>query len=194
MDLKLSRFQFPGSNVAIKRLDEGDRNEFLALTQASRTLHAEWIQPPLDDQDFEALFQRTKEANFIALAVLEGPTYRLAGLITLSQIFYGPFQSAYMGYWLGEGYAGRGVMTEAMRLALHFALQEIALHRLEANIQPGNLRSIALVKRVGFVLEGYSQKYLNILGEWRDHERWAIHKEIWPERDATEDCQPRWLR
>ncbi len=59
-------------------------------------------------------------------------------------------------------------------MAIELAFKELGLHRLEANIQPGNLASIALVKRLGFKQEGYSQRYLKIGGEWRDHERWAL--------------------
>ena len=65
-------------------------------------------------------------------------------------------------------------MTEAVRLATAHAFEALGLHRLEANIQPGNLRSIALVKRLGFRLEGFSPRYLRMGGEWRDHERWAL--------------------
>ena len=66
------------------------------------------------------------------------------------------------------------LMTEAVRLAAAHAFGVLGLHRLEANIQPENLRSIALVKRLGFRLEGFSPRYLRIGGEWRDHERWAL--------------------
>ena len=65
-------------------------------------------------------------------------------------------------------------MTQAMRLTIRHAFDDLKLHRLEANIQPGNLPSIALVKKCGFEKEGYSPRYLKVLGEWRDHERWAI--------------------
>jgi ribosomal-protein-alanine N-acetyltransferase len=70
-------------------------------------------------------------------------------------------------------------MTEAIQLLLRYVFADLKLHRLEANIQPGNVASIALVKRAGFVREGYSRRYLKIHGRWRDHERWAILVEDW---------------
>jgi hypothetical protein len=69
--------------------------------------------------------------------------------------------------------AGRGLMTEAVGLAVGFAFEMIRLHRVEANIQPENTQSIALVQRLGFTCEGYSPRYLHIGGAWRDHGRWA---------------------
>jgi [ribosomal protein S5]-alanine N-acetyltransferase len=74
-------------------------------------------------------------------------------------------------------FAGQGYMTEAMRLVLAQAFGPLKLHRLEANIQPGNLASRALAARVGFELEGFSPKYLKVGGVWRDHERWAARAE-----------------
>lgn len=70
-------------------------------------------------------------------------------------------------------------MTEALRLMLEHAFKELRLHRVEANVQPQNVSSIALIKRAGFVREGYSRRYLKIGGRWRDHERWAILSEDW---------------
>jgi ribosomal-protein-alanine N-acetyltransferase len=65
-------------------------------------------------------------------------------------------------------------MTEGLTLVTRHAFRELKLHRLEANIQPANIASIALVKRCGFSREGYSPDYLKIRGRWRDHERWAL--------------------
>ena len=60
-----------------------------------------------------------------------------------------------------------------------FRSTDLALHRLEANVQPANAASIALVERCGFVREGFSEKYLKIGGHWRDHARFAIRVEQW---------------
>ena len=70
-------------------------------------------------------------------------------------------------------------MSEGMALVLREAFTTLRLHRLEANIQPGNLPSIALAERAGFVREGFSERYLKVGGRWRDHERWAIRAEQW---------------
>jgi ribosomal-protein-alanine N-acetyltransferase len=65
-------------------------------------------------------------------------------------------------------------MRAGLQAAVHYAFKTLKLHRLEANIQPGNLASIALAKSCGFTKEGYSARYLKIGGGWQDHERWAI--------------------
>jgi ribosomal-protein-alanine N-acetyltransferase len=76
----------------------------------------------------------------------------------------------------------RGLMTEAVRKTLLHAFEEIGLHRLEANIQPGNTASIALVRRLGFAKEGFSPQYLKIGDVWRDHERWTLLADAMPFR------------
>jgi ribosomal-protein-alanine N-acetyltransferase len=68
----------------------------------------------------------------------------------------------------------RGLMSQALRLTTTYAFIEIGLHRLEANIQPANTASIALVRRVGFRREGLSPRYLKVDNVWCDHERWAL--------------------
>ncbi|MFM2119625.1 MAG: hypothetical protein RL722_1093 [Pseudomonadota bacterium] len=97
------------------------------------------------------------------------------GVFNLSQIVLGNFRSAYLGYYAFSQGAGRGLMRAGLAALLRQAFsRELGLHRLEANIQPDNLRSVALVQAAGFQREGYSPRYLKIRGRWRDHERWAI--------------------
>jgi len=112
----------------------------------------------------------------------ERETGLLAGIINLNEIVRGAFQNAYMGYYGFATSQGRGLMTEAIGLVLDHAFGPVALHRVEANIQPENARSIALVRRLGFRREGLSRGYLLIGGEWRDHERWAILSDEWKQR------------
>jgi ribosomal-protein-alanine N-acetyltransferase len=106
----------------------------------------------------------------------------IVGYFALSQIFRGNFQSAYLGYEGSAPYGGRGLMSEGMELMLRRAFRDQRLHRVEANIQPGNTRSRALAERAGFHREGFSPRYLKIAGRWRDHERWAITVEDWRAR------------
>ena len=89
----------------------------------------------------------------------------------------GNLRSAYLGYYAGASFIGQGHMSEGLRLVLRRAFGVLRLHRLEANIQPKNHASIRLVRRAGFRREGFSPRYLKILGRWRDHERWAITAE-----------------
>ena len=98
----------------------------------------------------------------------------IVGMINLSQIFHGVFQNAYLGYGSGEKFTRRGFMTEAVELVLKYAFKTLKLPRIEANAQPENTASIAVLQRMNFTKEGFSRKYLKIGGRWRDHERWAI--------------------
>jgi ribosomal-protein-alanine N-acetyltransferase len=103
----------------------------------------------------------------------------VVGSIEISRIARGNFKSAYLGYRIDEAERGRGYMTEALQLALRHAFRALKLHRVEANIEPGNEASIALVHRAGFTREGFSRRYLKHGGRWRDHERWALLREDW---------------
>jgi ribosomal-protein-alanine N-acetyltransferase len=111
---------------------------------------------------------------------LEKRTRQFVGVININHIILGKLRSAFLGYYAFDGFEGQGLMCEAMSLVLKHAFRRLKLHRLEANIQPGNERSIALAQNCGFVKEGYSRRYLKVAGKWRDHERWAILAEDGP--------------
>ncbi|NJN00731.1 MAG: GNAT family N-acetyltransferase [Aquincola sp.] len=86
----------------------------------------------------------------------------------------GNFQSAYLGFYMFKGFERRGYMSWALGEIICRSWRDLKLHRLEANIQPGNAASISLVSKLGFIKEGYSPRYLKIGARWRDHERWAL--------------------
>jgi ribosomal-protein-alanine N-acetyltransferase len=156
-----------------------DLEEFIALNRASIRLHRGLVSPPTQPEQFSAFLKRCRRddcASFLICRIDDGV---IVGSINLSQIFRGGFQNAYLGYYIGAEHSGRGHMREALGLMLRYAFEHLRLHRLEANIQPGNAASIALVRRAGFVREGYSRRYLKTCGKWRDHERWAIIVEDW---------------
>jgi [ribosomal protein S5]-alanine N-acetyltransferase len=164
-----------GARVALRVLERSDREAFLALARESRELHRPWTYPPERSDQFDDLFARSRRDDFACLvASLVEDEREIAGVFTISQIVRGAFQSAYLGYYAHQRHAGQGLMREAMEQVLDHAFGPLALHRLEANIQPGNQPSIALARGAGFRLEGFSPRYLLIGGQWRDHERYAI--------------------
>ena len=115
----------------------------------------------------------------LEVAVLDGEDQALAGVINFSEIVRGAFESAYVGYFAFAPLEGQGYMSEGFALALDFAFRDFGLHRVEANVQPDNARSLALVERLGFTREGYSRRYVKIAGRWRDHVRYAMLAEDW---------------
>ncbi len=164
-----------GARVSLRVLERGDREEFLALARESRELHRPWTYPPERADQFDDLFARSRRDDFVCLlACLTENQREIVGVFTVSQIVRGAFQSAYLGYYANARHANRGLMREAMEQLLDHTFGALALHRLEANIQPGNQPSIALARGAGFRLEGFSPRYLLIGGQWRDHERYAI--------------------
>jgi len=168
-----------GDNVLLRVPTGKDCAEFTALNRASRRFHRGLVSPPINPEQFAAFLKRSNTAASICVFVCLVTDGSIIGAISLSQIFRAGFQNAYLGYYVGAQYAGEGHMTEALQLLLRYAFKDLKLHRLEANIQPGNFASIALVKRAGFILEGYSPRYLKVCGRWRDHERWAILADEW---------------
>jgi len=164
--------------VLLRELTDGDAEAFVRLARGSRELHRGWVAPPTSKARYATYLARVG-ADFRALVACRREDGALVGVFNLSQISYGNFCSAYLGYFAFEPFAGQGYMTEALGLVLRFAFRALGLHRVEANIQPENTPSIRLAKRCGFELEGYSPRYLKVGGRWRDHERWAIRAETW---------------
>jgi len=142
-------------------------------------LHKGWVSPPSTPELFLKYLRALRRRNCIGFLVVMQETGDIAGVVNVSEIVQGVFQSGYLGYYAFAPHAGQGLMREGVSQVIEYCFSELKLHRLEANIQPENVRSISMVRSLGFSKEGFSPRYLKIGGKWRDHERWAILKEQW---------------
>ena len=154
------------------------RAEFLAAVARSRKLHKQWARPPSTDDEFMASLKRLHTGAHVGYWICT-EAGELAGVININEIVRGVFCSGYLGYYVFVPHNERGYMKKGLDAVLAEAFGRHRLHRLEANIQPDNDPSRALVQRCGFRLEGFSPRYLKLAGRWRDHERWAITIEDW---------------
>jgi [ribosomal protein S5]-alanine N-acetyltransferase len=161
------------ARVTIAPARRADGPDLVRASGESRDYHAPWVATFTDAPGFDEWFDGLTVEPRVSLIAREASA-GIVGVVNFSQIFLRGFRNAYVGFYGMAQFARRGLMTEALRLAMRYAFDEIGLHRVEANIQPANAASIALVRRVGFRKEGFSPRYLRIAGAWRDHERWAI--------------------
>ena len=168
--------------VGLTRPRTSDRREFIVAVLASRGLHGNWVEPPATAAEFRAFVRHGAGRDRYALLARERTNGRLVGVVTVANVVGGSFANATLGYYGFAGAAGGGRMTEAVGLAVGWSFERLGLHRVEANIQPENTPSSALVERLGFRYEGHSPRMLLIAGVWRDHDRYAITAEEWPQR------------
>lgn len=103
------------------------------------------------------------------------PSY-LVGGITLGEVQHASAQKGTLGYWIGKPYTGQGLMTEAVGLVCDFAFNTLRLHRVEASCMPANLASQAVLRKAGFIQEGFAKGYLQINGVREDHLLWGRNK------------------
>jgi len=152
----------------------------------SREFHAPW--DPIRPADYWSLPQVAERLRLqvaeaerqaslcLVFSDMNDPA-RIIGVSNLRNIIRGAMLGCHLGYALSPDAVGRGYMTEAVRETVRIAFEELALHRVEANVIPRNTRSIAVLERSGFSREGLSPKYLRIAGVWEDHVRFAIINE-----------------
>lgn len=121
----------------------------------------------LDGRHYKfGLFKETDKNNII-------------GTAALSNIVMGNFCSCFLGYRIDKGECSKGYATEALKEVVSFAFGKLKLHRIEANIIPGNTASVRVAEKLGFVYEGASEKYLLINGKWQKHLHYALINDNW---------------
>ncbi len=172
-----------GSRIHLRHPCEADRLAWIALRTESRDFLERWEpKRPASIDGFGStgfdLYKHNADTDRQQRhLIVRTADDIIIGHIGLNEITRGPFQNAMAGYWIGERFARQGYMTEAIRLLLRRAFDQLRLHRVEANIMPSNAASKAVIAKCGFRLEGLSLRYLQIAGVWADHERYAITAE-----------------
>jgi [ribosomal protein S5]-alanine N-acetyltransferase len=166
-----------GAGVYLRAPQMSDYSEWTTLREASRAFLTPWEPTwPSDDLSRSAFRRRLRRYaedqradTSYAFFLFRKADDALAGGLTLANIRRGVAQAGSLGYWIGEPFARRGLMTGALHGLVPFAFSSLRLHRLEAACIPSNAASIRLLEKMGFVREGYAREYLCINGLWQDH-------------------------
>lgn len=171
-----------GERVCLRLPSSADYHQWAALRLASRSFlepwEPRWSADELERSGWRQRLDRNKAdykaGTGIGFLVVETATDRLTGGITIGNIRRGVAQSCQIGYWMGEAYAGRGYMVDALKLVIPYAFDELRLHRIEAACIPSNARSVRVLEKAGFAREGLARSYLRINGVWQDHFLYAL--------------------
>jgi [ribosomal protein S5]-alanine N-acetyltransferase len=177
----------PGRTTRLRNPRMEDFAQWRDLRVASRAFLVPWEPAWQDDELLLSSFRR-RMTHYAKLAsddlaypffIFDSSEEQLMGAITISNVRRGVAQMATLGYWTGEAFAHRGVMTDALAAILGFARDELRLNRMEAACLPANLPSLRLLEKSGFEREGFAKAYLKINGAWEDHVLWGRRIQGW---------------
>jgi len=171
-----------GARIVMRMPVQGDYREWAILRGESRGFlepwEPRWAPDELGHAAWRQRLGRYREdydrGSAIAFFIYEKASGQLLGGITLGNIRYGVAQSGHIGYWIGQRFAGKGFMLDALILLADHAFDTLRLHRIEAACIPGNARSIRVLEKAGFRREGLLRSFLKINGVWEDHFLYAL--------------------
>ncbi len=170
-----------GDRVVLRPAEMRDYEQWSALRDRSRTFLTPWEPTWPPDDLTRPAFRRRLRAHSEEMEADEAYPFlifrddeTLVGGLTIGQVTRGVSQTATLGYWMGQPYAGQGYMSRAVRAAAHFTFGTLRLHRLEAACLAHNVASVRVLERVGFLREGFARSYLRINGAWQDHILYAL--------------------
>jgi ribosomal-protein-alanine N-acetyltransferase len=196
---KASSGRIDGEGLYLRPASIGDFDAWRLLRGESRAFLTPWEPTwPLDDLTRSAFHRRVQrqdreraEDDAYAFLIFRTSDDALLGGLTLGNMRRGVAQCGTLGYWMGEKFAGKGLMTKAARALLRHAFLEMGLHRIEAACAPDNERSRRLLERLGFQREGYARAYLLIDGVWQDHLLFAMLERDFLRADNPGDAAPK---
>lgn len=176
-----------GERVTLRAPQAGDFEAWRNLRKSSRAFlkpfEPRWTEADLSRAVYRDRLRRNRQeaqggTDFTFFVFFDdGGVQRLAGGLTLSNIRRRAAQFANLGYWMGEPFAGRGLMTEAVGLVVAHAFDGLLLHRVHAAFLPHNMASRRVLEKNGFKEEGFAENYLQIDGKWADHVLFGLTRE-----------------
>jgi ribosomal-protein-alanine N-acetyltransferase len=172
--------QDESARVRLCRLQNADAAEAAKMLTQSADLYRDWVTYPTDPDEATAFIMQSPDNGVLIFGIRRRSDDLLVGIATLSRIAYKPWLTAECGAAVGIQYRGNGYMAEGIRLLVRFAVDDLGLHRIEALVQPENIRSIRMLKIAGFRDEGTAHGAVRIQDTWVDHVRWAITAEDLP--------------
>lgn len=177
--------KFPTERLILRSLEIEEAPLLLDYLIRNKDFLAEW--EPIRNEDYftieniRTVLQKqtadNEEKKGLHLYLFTKDDNMLFGNINITNIIFGPFQSCFLAYKLDKDKINRGYITEGLREVINICFNNYLLHRIEANIIPRNIRSIKVVKKLGFEYEGSSKKYLKINGVWEDHHHYVLLNE-----------------
>ena len=171
-----------GKRVLLRLPRNKDYKDWVSLRRQSRAFLEPW-EPRWGQEELERSGWRQRQARYrreyarrsaVPFFIFDNQTGSLAGGISIGNIRRGVAQTGQIGYWMGEQFAGRGLMHEALLLVVDYAFVSLQLHRIEAACIPNNERSIRLLEKSGFKREGLLRSYLRINNVWQDHYLYSL--------------------
>jgi ribosomal-protein-alanine N-acetyltransferase len=179
--------------VGLRPLKRSDADAWEHL----RRTNATWLKP-WEATSPDQVGPQLRFAQLVRFYKVEGRAGRMlsfaitydgavVGQLTVGSIQWGSLRCAQIGYWIGQGHAGRGIVPTAVAMATDYCLGSLQLHRIEINIRPENVASLRVVDKLGFRDEGLRARYLHIDSAWRDHRSFALTVE-----DLPDGLLPRW--
>jgi ribosomal-protein-serine acetyltransferase len=168
---------------SLRELALSDAEELFTVCDANRKFLRQWLpwldrtRQPADTRSFieGALRQHENNQGFQTLIIVRG---RIAGLVGYHRIDWANRHTS-LGYWLGEAYQGRGLMTASCQVLIDHAFASLNLHRLAISCAPGNTRSRAIPRRLGFVYEGLLRENEWLYDHYVDHEVYSQVQREW---------------
>lgn len=183
-----------GTRVRVAPVAKADLAPYRRAVEASRSRLAQWNPVDPDDLDRHLRFQSSGHRTFIVHALAPFGEHDIVGRINVTNVVRGRFLSGSVGYDSYDPYAGSGLFGEGLALVVGLAFAPephgMGLHRLEASVQPGNVRSAGLLRRIGFRRGADWPAYLWLPDAqgclaWRDSVTYALTVEEWPTSPYT---------